>query len=282
VARIAIVLAVVTLAGLARADTAPRKTVAVLEYRAGSRGAIGIGERLARLLSANAAFDVIDPQDARRRGGSRIDGEVARCGGEAQCVGALGERLGASEVLLVGVSQLGDVVLALQRIDARKREAGGRLAEALAPGKEPTDEEVLGWLRQLYPPEAFRRWGNIQVMADVDGAEVSLNGQAEGRTPIGHPLQMRAPATYRVRLDKNGYVPFQARIDLLPDASVEVRATLVREAQPVAWYKRWYVWAAIGGALAVTGGALALYYGTRVDETPQGFIATMPHPSPPP
>jgi len=188
----------------------------------------------------------------------------------------LGERIGADEVLLVGVSQLGDVVLAMQRIDAKKGEAGARLAESLAADTEPMDDELLGWLRQLYPPEAFRRYGAIQVSADIDGAQVTLNGEAAGTTPIGHALSVRAPASYRVKIEKGGYVPFQAKIDVLPDATVEVRATLSPRAQPTPWFKRWYVWAAVGGAVAIAGAGVAIYYGTRTDQSPQGFILQPP------
>src|SRR5262249_34162518 len=141
-----------------------KKTVAVLEYRAGARGATNIGLRLANQLKAQSSLSVIDLPEARRRMGARIDAEVARCSGEALCIGALGEQLGASEVLLVGVSQLGDVVLALQRIDSRRGQAGARLAESMAPGVEPSDEELLAWLRQLFPPDVFRRFGAIQIV----------------------------------------------------------------------------------------------------------------------
>ena len=263
---------------MARAQTAkPKKIVAMLEYRSGAKGAAGVGDRLARLLKANAAFEVIDPQEARRRGGPKIDAEVARCLGEAGCISGIGDRLGADEVLLVGVSQLGDVILALQRVDCKRMETGARLAESLPPDSEPSDDEVLGWLRQLYPPEAFRRFGAIKVVTDVAGAKVELNGEPKGVTPIEEPLSVRAPATYRLRVQKGGFVPFQARIDVLPEATVEVRATLVRENQPVPWFKRWYVWAAVGGALAIASISVAVYFGTRVDETPQGFIMMPSH-----
>jgi hypothetical protein len=172
------------------------------------------------------------------------------------------------------------VVLAMQRIDSKRGEAGARLAESLPADREPSDADALGWLRQLYPPEAFRRYGAIQIAADLEGARVLLNDEPQGKTPMEQPLQVRAPATYRLRVDKPGYVPFQARIDVLPDATVEVHATLVRETQPVPWFKRWYVWAAVGGAVAVAGAAVAIYYGTRTDETPLGYIQTSPKSGP--
>ena len=251
---------------------AQRKTVAVLEYRAGSKAAVGIGDRLARQLASTAALDVITPTDARRKAGPRIDADVARCSGDALCVGNLGEQLGADEVLLVGVSQLGDIVLALQRIDAKKGVSGARVAESLPADSEVTDEQMLGWLQRLFPPDVFKRYGEIKIVADVSGARVELNGEQQGKSPIADAIKVRAPAQYKVRLSKPGYVPFEAGIDVLPDATVEVRATLIREEGKVPWFKRWYVWAAVGGALAVAGASVAIYYGTRVDETPMGFI----------
>lgn len=248
-----------------------KRTVAVLEYRAGARGARDIGERLAQLLRDTAELNVIDLQAARRKM-PRVDSEVAKCGGEAMCVGAIGEQLGANEVLLVGVSQLGDVIIALQRIDAKRGEAGARLAESLPADKEITDEQALGWLRQLFPPETFNRFGTIAVDADQAGAAVSFNGNAAGKTPLPQPVKVRAPATYKLKVEKSGFVPFQARVDVLPDANVEVHATLVRESREVPWYKKWYVWAIVGGAVAAGGAATAIYFGTRTDPTPLGYI----------
>ena len=170
------------LRAVSRPSRAPRTSarVAVLEYRAGAKGAREIGLRLARLLRDTAALNVIDLQEARRKQ-PKVDAEVAKCGGEAMCVGAIGEQLGANEVLLVGVSQFGDVIIALQRIDAKRGEAGARLAESLPADKEITDEQALGWLRQLFPPETFRRFGSIAVDADQAGAAVDAQRRAGGQ-----------------------------------------------------------------------------------------------------
>ncbi len=260
--------------GLAHADA--RRSVAVLEYRSGARGARDVGLKLAKLLRETAALDVIDAQAARRKLGPKVDSEVARCAGEAMCIGAIGEQLGAQEVLLVGVSQFGDVIISLQRIDAQKGQAGARLAESLPPDSEVSDEQALTWLRQLFPPEVFRRYGSIAIVADESGAAVTLNNEAAGKTPLKEPLKVRAPGTYALKVSKGGFLPFEARVDVLPDDKVEVHATMVRESGSVVWYKRWYVWAAIGGALAAGGAAVAIYYGTRTESTPLGFVQKPP------
>jgi hypothetical protein len=270
-AGIVLVAAVVMDCGVARADE-PRRSVAVLEYRAGARGGRDIGLRMAKQLRDLSSLQVIDLLEARRKLGPRVDAEVARCGGEARCVGAIGTQLGTDEVLLVGISQLGDLIVALQRIDARRGQAGARLAESLPPESEISDEQVVNWLKQLFPPETFRRYGSIVVEADQTGAQVTLNKEPAGKTPIKAPLKVRAPATYELKVAKSGYVPFEARIDVLPDGNLQVHAMLVRESRETPWYKRWYVWAAIGGALAAGGAATAIYFGTRVEPTPLGYV----------
>ncbi|MCU1279159.1 MAG: hypothetical protein JWM53_2705 [bacterium] len=262
-------LLALTLAASAHADE--KRSVAVLEFRAGAKGGREIGLKLARLLRDTAALNVIDVAEARRKL-PKVDAEVAKCGGEAKCVGAIGAQLGANELLLVGVSQFGDVIIALQRIDSKRGEAGARLAESLPADKEITDEQALGWLRQLFPPETFRRFGSIAVEADQPGATVTLNGEAAGKTPLAEPVKVRAPATYKLRVEKSGFVPFQARVDVLPDANVEVHASMVRESKDAAWYKRWYVWAIVGGVVAAGGAATAIYFGTRTESTPLGFV----------
>jgi hypothetical protein len=254
----------------------PRRKVAVLEYRAGSRGAPDVGARLAAELARLSSYEVMEPAEARRRLGPGLDADVARCAGAAPCVAAIAVRLGADEALLVGVSQLGDVVLALQRVDAKRALAVARLAESLPAEKSPEAGALDEWLHQLFPDDAFRRYGSIRVVSDVNGAKITLNGTAHGTTPNAEGLRVPAPGTYRVRLDKAGYVPFQARIDVPPDAVVEVRAILSRESGSTLWYKRWYVWAVVGGAAAATGAGLAAYYGTRVDQTPHGFLLPPP------
>jgi hypothetical protein len=260
-----------TLGASAYAD-APKRRIAVLEYRAGARGAPDVGTQLASQLASTSIYEVIDPAQARRTLGAGVDAEVARCSGAPECVAEIARRLNAQEVLLVGVSQLGDVVLALQLVDARRGQATARLAESLPADKSPTADDLVDWLHQLFPAASFRRYGAIRIISDVDGAQVGLNGAHSGTTPLPDALRVAAPGSYRVRLDKPGFDPFQARIDVPPDATVEVRATLSHGNGPVVWYKRWYVWAIVGGAAAAAGAGLAIYYGTRVDQTPHGFI----------
>lgn len=235
--------------------------VALFEFRTDSQALGDLPERLASALRQNTSLQVIDLAEARRRIGPGIDAEVARCAGETTCLSRVGERLGAREVLLLAVSQLGDVVLALQRIHVPEQKVAARFADSLGADKPVDEARVMGWLQQLYPPETFKRYGQIHITTDVQGAQVYVNAKARGQTPLAAPLQVLAPGSYRLLVEKDRYLPFQATLSVMPDTTVEVTALLQSEQRPTPWHRRWYVWFGLSAgvvAVAATGAALKL------------------------
>lgn len=250
------VLVVATAAGArqAAADPSTRRKVAVLEFRGGSAELPGVGERVAGLLRKRTALTVIDADGARAQHPD-LESELSRCDGEAKCVAQLGRKLGAAEVLLVGVAEFGDVILTLQRIDVTRAAVEARVAEAVSPGAAPGEADIEAWLRRVLPESDFRRFGIIRIAADIAGAQVTVGGRARGVTPVA-PLRVPAPASYDIRVEKAGHIGFRANIAVPPDAEVLVRAELAEEsARP--WYARWWVLAA-GGAVVVGGVAAAI------------------------
>lgn len=215
---------------------APNRHVAVLEYRAGSSAVPRIGTRTAALLRAKTSLQVIDEDDARAAKGARVDRAVARCSGQPRCVAGIGRALGADEVLLVGVSELGDVILTFQRVDVTSARVVARVAEALAPGTVPEDGAIVGYLRRVLPRADFVRWGTIEIHANVAGARVEIGGALRGTTPL-RPLRVHAPAAYVIAVDKSGYVGFRAEVNVPPDAIVRVEPVL--RPSHDAWYDRW-------------------------------------------
>jgi hypothetical protein len=234
-----------------------RRRVAILEHRTGVTRAADLAARMAVVLARSAALEVVSPEEARRRLQGRLDAMIARCAGDPTCVAHVGERIHVDEVILVGISQLGDVILALQRISVHTRAVEGRIAEALPPGTEPGDETLLSYLRRLLPPEDFRRYGGIRVKASISGAEIALDGQVRGRTPLAN-LQVEAPRRYELTVRKPGYIDFTANLDVQPDFTVEVTPDLHRRPGALAWYQRWWVWGIAAAVAAGTATALAL------------------------
>jgi hypothetical protein len=252
---LALVLSIALALPAAAQPERPRRSIAVLEFRAGATGARRIGPRAAAILRRLTSHAIMDGDDARRAGGARVDQELAACAGKAGCIAAIGARLGVDEVIVVGVSELGDLILALQRVDSRSGEVLARIADSLPREREPDDDAVEQYLRRLLPREDFLRWGTLRIASDVAGAEVRIGGEPKGTTPIA-PIPLLAPATVDLRVHKEGHTEFRARIDVLPDATVEVRPVLTRRPGS-SWYEKPWVWA-IAGAVVAGGVATAV------------------------
>ncbi|HRI53509.1 MAG TPA: hypothetical protein PLW65_25365, partial [Pseudomonadota bacterium] len=78
----------------------------------------------------------------------------------------------------------------------------------------------------------------------------------------------RIEGNYRLLIEKDKFLPFQASISVMPDSLVEVTARLPREGKETPWYRRWYVWAGIGaGVAAVVATGVAIRLAT--DKPPQ-------------
>jgi len=252
----------------AHGDPDPRRKLTVLEYRAGSSALPAISMRVVAMLSRQTSLQVLGPDQARALYGDQLDQVLVKCGGEAACIARIGQRIGAAEVILVGVSELGDVILTMQRIDVASRTVAGRVADSLAAGATPSDTQIGDYANRLLPPSDFLRFGVIELVANLAGAAVTVGGQSRGVTPIA-ALRLRAPAAYDIRVEKAGYVPFSTRVALPPDGEIKVEAELSRRPGSDAWYQRWYVLAAAGLVVAGAGGT-AIYFGTRDSGGPAG------------
>jgi len=249
-----------SLAQLAHGDPDPKRKVIVLEYRAGSSALPGIAARVVAALSKQTSLHVLGQDQTRAVYGDHLDQVLVKCAGEAGCVARIGQKIGAAEVILIGISELGDVILTIQRIDVAKREVASRVADSLAAGGVPSDAQIAGYTTRLLPPTDFLRFGVIDIVANLSGAAVTVGGEPRGLTPI-EALKLHAPATYEIRVDKAGYVPFTTKVALPPDGEIKVEAQLSRRGTE-AWYQHWYVLAAASLVVAGAGGT-AIYFGTR-------------------
>jgi hypothetical protein len=246
-------------ASVAAADDNPKRKVAVLEYRAGSSALVGIGTQLATEISKQTSLTVLGPAQAKTVYGEQLDQAIVKCGGESDCVAKIGAKLGAGEVILVGVSELGDVILTMQRIDVKSSEVSARIADSIAEGTTPGADKVSEYLGRLLPPSDFIRFGVIEIVANHPGALVTVGGEQRGTTPIA-PLKLRAPATYAIKVEKTGFVSFTTKVQLPPDVELKVEAELSRKTSK-AWYQRWYVAVGLGAVVAVAAGT-TIYFAT--------------------
>jgi PEGA domain len=251
------------LAGVASADPNPKRKVAVLEFRQGSSALQGMAGRVVAALSKQTSLTVLGPDQTRVTYGDQLDGTLVKCAGEAPCVAQIGKKAGVAEVILVGVSELGDVILTMQRIDVASQDVSARIADSLAENSAPTDAQVDAYLQKLLPPGDFKRFGVIEIVANLAGAAVTIGGEPRGVTPI-EKLTLPAPATYEIRIEKQGFVAYRTKVELPPDGQLKVEAELSRRGQ-TAWYQRWYVLAAAGVLVAGAAGT-TIYFATKSDD----------------
>jgi hypothetical protein len=248
------------IAGVVHADPDPKRKLIVLEYRAGSSALPHFADRVVAILAKQTSLEVLGPDQTRAVYGEHLDQVIVKCAGEAECVARIGQKVGAAEVILVGVSELGDVILTMQRIDVPTRTVSARLAESIAGGTPPSDQQVDTYLGKLMPASDFLRFGIIDIIANESGAVVTVGGQQRGTTPIS-PLKLRAPASYDVRIEKSGYVPFSTSVQLPPDGALRVHANLSRR-NAAAWWQHWYVLAGAGVLAAAAAGG-TIYFATE-------------------
>lgn len=257
-AMLAIVLGLVA---HAHADPDPRRKVVVLEYRSGSSALPGIAARIIETMAKQTSLQLLGPDQTRTQYGDQLDQAIVKCSGDAACIAAIGKKVGAADVMLIGISELGDVILTMQRIEVGRAEVVTRIADSLATGSVPSDDQVNGYLARLLAPGDFVRYGVIDIVANLAGAAVTVAGQSRGLTPI-EPLKLPAPASYEIRVEKAGFVPFTTRIALPPDGEIKVEAALSRRGAEPALYQRWWFLTGAGIVVAAAAGT-AIYFGTR-------------------
>jgi hypothetical protein len=249
-----------SLASVAHADPDRKRKVVVLEYRASSGALPGIANRVVATIAKQTSLAVIGPDQTRAVYGDHLEQSIVKCAGEAECIAHIGQKVAAAEVILVGVSELGDVILTMQRIDVAAHTVNGRIADSLAAGATPSDDQIDMYLTKLLPPGDFLRFGVIDIIASQAGAAVTVGGERRGVTPIP-PLKLHAPAHYSVRVEKSGYLPFTTEVELPPEVELKVQANLQQKGH-VAWYQHWYV---LGAAAVIVAGAAGttIYFATQ-------------------
>ncbi len=257
----AVIVLLVLLGGNAHADPDPKRKVVVIEYRSGSSALPGIANRVVATMTKLTSLQLLGPDQTRTMYGDQLDQAIAKCSGDATCIAAIGKKVGAADVLLVGVSELGDVILTVQRIEVARGEAVTRIADSLPASAVPSDDQINGYLTRLLSPGDFMRYGVIDIVANLAGAAVTVGGTSRGLTPI-EALKLPAPATYEIRVEKEGFVPFTTKVALPPDGEIKVEAALSQRGGESAWYGRWYVLAGAGVLVAGAAGT-AIYFGTR-------------------
>lgn len=151
----------------------------------------------------------------------------------------------------VSVAELAEMVLTTEPrgaevfVDSEPRGLTPLTLEEMAPGKHllamrleghpPYGEEISVDTRA--PVEVFHDFaaakealipkGSLRIDSDPPGAEVFINGENRGETPLDMPDMLAAD--YVVKLEREGYRPVRKQITLLPDENLRISLSLAQK-----------------------------------------------------
>ncbi|MBT8493366.1 MAG: PEGA domain-containing protein [Deltaproteobacteria bacterium] len=206
--------------------------------------------------------------------GRRLVKEVASrrphsaCTGQSKCLAAIGRALEVDYTVSGNVAALGDAyVVNIKVIDVRSGKELGRLAtDPLSGNPDELIEAVRISAYRLLAPERLR--GSINLLADVDGASVILDGKIVGTTPLAGSLGPLPLGKHKLSVTRQGYSSFAGEIDVRFQKTTKVVVRLATgktvsggglatsaPIEPQApWYKStWFIVGVTVGAVVVGG-----------------------------
>ncbi|MBI4815792.1 MAG: hypothetical protein HY791_06030 [Deltaproteobacteria bacterium] len=197
--------------------------------------------------------------------------QIVQCRNDVECLIAIGGALGADYLVTGAVGKLEDTwVVHLKLMRVRGAEVVHRVAESFrgpAPQLVQAIRHAIG--RLLGRPATGS--GSFQILTDLEAGSITIDGGDSLDISVGtlelasgkHLLSVRSPGYHS--MDQDFYVE--------PGQLTKVRADLVEAPGP--WYSKWWVWAAIGTAVAigVTGSAIIA---TQAPTTGTVMVSVLP------
>lgn len=184
------------------------------------------------------------------------------CTASPDCLAPLGRALHATRIVAGNVGGLADsYIVNLKLVDDAGRELT-RVSATLRGSPEELIAEIRVAAVRLVAPEQLV--GRIEVVSAIPGAQVILDGNLVGTTPLVGPLDRIAAGTHKVVVSRDGYSSFEEDVPVRFEKTTQVvvrqtpmsKAALRAERRrlhgesPV--YARWYTWAGVAvGAVGV-------------------------------
>jgi len=212
---------------------------------------VEVERALGQSLPSRAAVDQVAAQNPK----------LAGCTANPACLTPLARALKASRVIAGNVGGLADSYL----VNLKLAYEGGRELRRVSATLRGSPEELIDEIRvaayRLVAPE--RLVGAIAVLSDVPGAQVSLDGQPVGQTPLPGALDKLSVGVHTLDVARDGFTPFTEQVPVRFEKTTQVvvhqsattvaaRRALARSAKgPL--YARWYFWTGVLAASVVTG-----------------------------
>ena len=241
--------------------------------------ALGIEPELVARLETlfRMELDRLDrqPMPSRRDIDRAITGDARDCTGEDRCLAAIGKKLGVDVIVAGTVGQLGDnYVLTIKAVDVANARALQKIqSDPLRGQPDELIEGVRVAAYRLLAPGQLQ--GAIQIQTDLIGAEVRLDGELRGKTPLPgngvigklalgkHRLRVVAPdhdQPYEDDVDVRFQKVSPVVVRLVPSTQVIGTGKIERVERRPFYTRTWFIIAA-GVAAAGLGAAIGYRLG---------------------
>lgn len=272
----------------ARADVAPEGAtgepaiqgkIAVLELEALGMEAEPVA-RLESLFRMELERLAGEPLPTRRQIDKVVQSSrrLRRCAGADSCLAEIGKKLGVDLVVTGNVAALGDsFILNIKAVDvATGRKLPKRIAtKPLRGSPDELIEAVRVAAYQLLAPAAIH--GSINVLTDLVGAQVKIDGKPYGKTPLIAPIGKLPLGEHRLEVTAEGYLPFdekvrvrfqktsrvmvQLAVENAPDPVGPVAPVIKKRPAPKRWYSSTWFLVGAGVTAAIVGGVVGYKLG---------------------
>ena len=181
--------------------------------------ALGIDAEIVQKLETlfRLELDRLDkvPLPSRRDIESKVTAGEQNCTGEEKCLQAIGRRLGVDYVVTGTVGSLGDnYVLNIKAVEVATGKSQKIQSDPLRGSPDELIEGVRVAAYRLLAPQQL--YGALQIQTDLVGAEVTLDGNKVGSTPLpnGGVLSKLALGKHKLEVKAKGYDPFASDVDV--------------------------------------------------------------------
>ncbi len=214
---------------------------------------------VAARLDRAGVFRIVSEDDVKRMVSFDQMKTALTCDDQANCLAEIGEALGVPFMLTGTVAKLGSsYTLAFTLIELDKARVEKRTSAVFSDVDKllaGLDTEVERAVQSLL----YREQGSLVVRASEEGAEVAVDGNVIGTSPL--PQQRFASGPHRITVNKEGFIQYALDIVVRPKELTSVDAVLRPSPEFIAAYKERTGGQRVAGVGSVVGGAAGLVVG---------------------
>lgn len=199
-----------------------------------------------------------------------VDAETRRhvdiCGASTGCLAQVAGALGADRLITGTAATIGDAYgLNLKLVDARRGNDLARAETSLTGQHGEMLEGIHRLILELVAPTLLN--GALAIEAELSGANIYLDGKLVGTTPMSSPIEGLTAGEHALKISSPLMEDYFQLVGIHHGKTTHVvvdsrqiealKAKLAAATHLEPLHTRWWFWPAIGGALAVVGGATA-------------------------